>query len=444
MNKIGFLLLMFVGFSSYGQNKVDGIEAIVGDKIILFSDIENQLLQFLAQNPAADKDQLRCQIIDEMMFQKLLSNQAEVDSIEVTNEEVEEVVNQRVDFFMSKLGGSVRGVERYFDKPIEDLKDDLYNLMKDQMLAQRMESKITSSIKTTPFDVRKFFNEIPKDSLPTLPAEIELSQIVIYPKISSIEKARLTNKLLEYKKRVQNGEDFSFLASLYSQDEGSVNDGGDLGYVGKGKLVPEFEAAAFRLQKGQISDPVKTKYGFHLIQMIDRKGEQFRIRHLLLKPSYRLEDFTKVKSQLDSISMLIRSDSLSFAEAALKFSQDDSKNNGGIILNPQTGGSSFLIEELDSELSLSVNGLSEGEISIPFNFTNFDQRVGCRIIFVNSLSEPHIANLSDDYDRLQNFTLQQMKSDALANWRNETIANTFIKLNTSLSCDLLTNWKQVK
>lgn len=436
---IAIFCLLFIQLKA--QKTIDGIEAIIGDNIILYSTVENQILQFMTQNPGANSETIACEVLDEMMFQKLLANQAKVDSIEVTQQEVDDVVQQRIDYFVTQIG-SERKVEKYFRKPIEDVKSELSLLINEQMLAQRMESSITSSIKSTPYDVRKFFNSIPQDSLPMLPAEIELSQIVMFPVVSKTEKERLVSKLNEFKTRVENGEDFSFLASLYSQDEGSANDGGDLGYVGKGKLVPEFEAVAFRLQKGQMSDPVKTKYGFHLIKMIDRKGEQFRIRHILLKPEFSFQDFALVKNKLDSISKLIRSDSLTFEQAAFRFSEDDSKNNGGIILNPQTGSSSFLSEELDSELSYSVNDLTVGDISDPVNFTNFDQRIACRIIQVNSLTEPHIANLSDDYDRLQNITLQQMKSDALEKWKNETIKNTFIKIKTDRDCDFLTNWNK--
>ena len=274
------------------------------------------------------------------------------------------------------------------------------------------------------------------------PAQIEMSQIIIYPDVSSYEKQRMESQLLEFKKRVENGEDFSFLASLYSEDEGSANEGGDLGYVTKGKLVPEFESVAFRLQKGEVSNPVKTKYGYHLIQTVDRKGEQFKIRHILLKPNFRLVDYENAKLKLDSIKNLIAIDSLTFDEAALKFSQDESKNNGGVILNVQTGSSSFMLDELDSELSLTIDGLSISDISKSVNFTNFDQRKGCRIVRVNKLSSEHIANLQEDYDRIQTVALQEMKSEALKKWKAETLNNTYIKISSNVNCESLTNWSK--
>lgn len=440
------LILIVISFSFLNvsaQNTIDGVDAIVGDKIVLRSEIESQLLQILTQQNSSniDKEQLRCQVMEDMMFQKLLANQAEVDSLEVTDEEVNAAIDQRIDYFVSQIG-SIKKTEKYFNKSIDEIREEFFSIIKDQILSQRMESKVTSSLKTTPSDVRIFFNSIPTDSLPMFPAQIEMSQIIIYPQVSSYEKKRMETQLLKFKKRVENGEDFSFLASLYSDDEGSANEGGDLGYVTKGKLVPEFESVAFRLQKGEVSNPVKTKYGYHLIQTVDRKGEQFRIRHILLKPNFRLEDYENAKLKLDSIKNLIAIDSLTFDQAALKFSQDESKNNGGVIINVQTGSSSFMLEELDSELSLTIDDLSSGDISKSVNFTNFDQRRGCRIVKVNKLSSEHIANLQEDYDRIQTVALQELKSEALEKWKAQTLNNTYIKINSNVNCESLTNWRK--
>lgn len=440
------LILIVISFSFLNvsaQNTIDGVDAIVGDKIVLRSEIESQLLQILTQQNSSniDKEQLRCQVMEDMMFQKLLANQAEVDSLEVTDEEVNAAIDQRIDYFVSQIG-SIKKTEKYFNKSIDEIREEFFSIIKDQILSQRMESKVTSSLKTTPSDVRIFFNSIPTDSLPMFPAQIEMSQIIIYPQVSSYEKKRMETQLLKFKKRVENGEDFSFLASLYSDDEGSANEGGDLGYVTKGKLVPEFESVAFRLQKGEVSNPVKTKYGYHLIQTVDRKGEQFRIRHILLKPNFRLEDYENAKLKLDSIKNLIALDSLTFDQAALKFSQDESKNNGGVIINVQTGSSSFMLEELDSELSLTIDDLSSGDISKSVNFTNFDQRRGCRIVKVNKLSSEHIANLQEDYDRIQTVALQELKSEALEKWKAQTLNNTYIKINSNVNCESLTNWSK--
>lgn len=441
-SKLIILIISFLYLNINAQNSIDGVEAIVGDKIVLFSEVESQVLQMLSQPQQIgfNKNELRCQVMEEMMFQKLLANQAEVDSLEVSDDEVNSAIEQRINYFVSQIG-SIRKTEQYFNKPIEEIREEFFDIIKDQILAQRMESSVTSSIKTTPSDVRKFFNSIPFDSLPIFPAQIEMSQIVLFPAVTKYEKDRLEKQLLEFKKRVEDGEDFSFLASLYSEDEGSAKEGGDLGYVTKGKLVPEFESVAFRLQKGEISNPVKTKYGYHLIQAVDRKGEQFKIRHILLKPNFRLSDYEKAKTKLDSIKNLILIDSLTFDQAALMFSQGQSKNNGGVIINIQTGSSSFLLDELDSETSLTINDLSSGEISKSMNFTNFDQRKGCRIVKVDKLTTSHKANLQEDYDRIQAVALQELKSTALNEWKEKTILKTFIKLKNN-SCESLTNWSK--
>ncbi len=441
-SKLIILIISFLYLNINAQNSIDGVEAIVGDKIVLFSEVESQVLQMLSQPQQIgfNKNELRCQVMEEMMFQKLLANQAEVDSLEVSDDEVNSAIEQRINYFVSQIG-SIRKTEQYFNKPIEEIREEFFDIIKDQILAQRMESSVTSSIKTTPSDVRKFFNSIPFDSLPIFPAQIEMSQIVLFPAVTKYEKDRLEKQLLEFKKRVEDGEDFSFLASLYSEDEGSAKEGGDLGYVTKGKLVPEFESVAFRLQKGEISNPVKTKYGYHLIQAVDRKGEQFKIRHILLKPNFRLSDYEKAKTKLDSIKNLILIDSLTFDQAALMFSQGQSKNNGGVIINIQTGSSSFLLDELDSETSLTINDLSTGDISKSMNFTNFDQRKGCRIVKVDKLTTSHKANLQEDYDRIQAVALQELKSTVLNEWKEKTILKTFIKLKNN-SCESLTNWSK--
>jgi peptidyl-prolyl cis-trans isomerase SurA len=441
-SKLIILIISFLYLNINAQNSIDGVEAIVGDKIVLFSEVESQVLQMLSQPQQIgfNKNELRCQVMEEMMFQKLLANQAEVDSLEVSDDEVNSAIEQRINYFVSQIG-SIRKTEQYFNKPIEEIREEFFDIIKDQILAQRMESSFTSSIKTTPSDVRKFFNSIPVDSLPIFPAQIEMSQIVLFPEVTKYEKDRLEKQLLEFKKRVEDGGDFSFLASLYSEDEGSAKEGGDLGYVTKGKLVPEFESVAFRLQKGEISNPVKTKYGYHLIQAVDRKGEQFKIRHILLKPNFRLSDYEKAKTKLDSIKNLILIDSLTFDQAALMFSQGQSKNNGGVIINIQTGSSSFLLDELDSETSLTINDLSSGDISKSMNFTNFDQRKGCRIVKVDKLTTSHKANLQEDYDRIQAVALQELKSTALNEWKEKTILKTFIKLKNN-SCESLTNWSK--
>ena len=441
MNRISLTaLLLLVFLTTNAQKTLDGISAIVGEKIVLHSEIEGQAQQMKVQGYVGDETKLKCQIFEDLLYQKLLAYQAQIDSVDVSEDEIIDAIDQRIQYFISQIG-SEQKLEEYFNKTISQIREEFLPVFRDQMLAQRMEGRITADVKVTPEDVRKFYNNIPKDSLPILPAEMQISQIVLFPKVNSEEKKRLKNKLLEFKTRVEAGEDFKFLATLYSEDPGSAKNGGDLGFLGRGVLVPEFEAVAYRLQEGELSDIVETKFGFHLIQMIARRGEQINVRHILLKPSFSISSMNKVKSKLDSIINLIQLDSLTFEEAAFQFSEDDSKNNGGLIINPQTGTSSFTNEEIEPSLFFIVDKLSVGNISESVSFTSIDKRKGYRAVVLNKKTESHIANLKDDYDRIKMVAEQDLKNNVSDKWIKNKIKETYILIKTDYECSFKNNWK---
>lgn len=433
-------LLLVVFFTTNAQKKLDGIAAIVGEKIVLYSAIEGQAKQMKAQGYIGDEIQLKCQIFEELLYQKLLAYQAQIDSVEVNEDEIISAIDQRIQYFISQIG-SEQKLEEYFGKTIAQLREEFQPVFKDQMLAQRMEGRITADVKVTPDDVRKFYNNIPQDSLPILPAEMQISQIVVFPKVDAQEKLRLKNKLLEFKTRVESGEDFKLLATLYSEDPGSAKNGGELGFLGRGILVPDFEAVAYKLQEGEVSDIVETKFGFHLIQMIARRGQQVNVRHILLKPSFSLASMNRAKSKLDSIVNLIKIDSLNFEEAAFQFSEDESKNNGGLIINPQSGTSSLAIEEVEPSLYFAVENLSVGHISEPVSFTSIDQRKGYRVLLLNKKTESHRANLQDDYDRIKMVAEQNLKNKASEKWIKEKIKETYILIKADYECLFKNNWR---
>jgi peptidyl-prolyl cis-trans isomerase SurA len=433
---IALCLLSFLGYS---QNSIEGIVAVVGNKVILKSAVETQYLQM--RQSAVVGEEAKCQILDEMMFQKLMSHHAEVDSLIVSDDEVDKAIEQRIDFFVNQIG-SVQKLEAYFGKTISELREEFQTLFREQILGQRMESKVTSEVKATPKDVLQFYNRIPEDSLPIFPEEIYLSQLVVFPKVDAKERERITNKLNGFKQRIQDGEDFAFLASLYSDDPGSAKQGGDLGFVKKGKLVPKFESVAFRLQEDELSEVVETKFGFHLIQMVKRRGEQFKIRHILIKPKISVQAINDEKSKLDSLVNLMDSDTLSFEQLAVKYSENESKNNGGVIVNPQTGSSSFVLNELDASVSSTIDGLSQKEMSKPTVFETYDGRKACRIIHVDRIIEEHKANLKEDYDRIQSVALQELKAVALQNWKREKIKETYIDIKDDFGCVWSDNWKK--
>jgi peptidyl-prolyl cis-trans isomerase SurA len=441
MKKISLLIFSFQIFTLplLAQEMVEGVVAVIGDKAILKSEIEQQYLQLKASD--FTNANLRCEVMEELMFQKLLSHQAEIDSLEVTEDEINDAIDQRIDYFVSQIG-SEKKLEDYFGKTISQIREEFQTIFKEQRLAQRMESKITSGVKVTPQEVLKFYNKIPEDSLPLFPEEIYLSQLVVYPKVDKTERERITKKLNGFKQRVQNGEDFAFLASLYSDDPGSAKVGGDLGFVNKGKLVPKFESVAFRLQEGELSDVVETKFGFHLIQMVKRRGQQFNIRHILIKPNISSNAVEKAKTKLDSIIQFMAKDTLSFEQLAIKYSEDESKNNGGVIVNPQTGSSSFVLEELEFSVSSTIDGLKENEYSKPTVFVSFDGRKGCRIINVDRIIEEHQANLKEDYDRIQSVALQEMKAQALNEWKKDKLKETYIDIKKDFDCVWNDNWKK--
>ena len=438
MKKISFLIISFQFFalSLVAQEIVEGIVAVIGDKAIFKSEVEQQYLQLKVSD--LKNNNLRCEVMQELMFQKLLIHHAEVDSLVVTDVQVNDAIDQRLEYFISQIGSE----EEYFDKTISQIREEFQTIFREQLLAQRMESKITSNLRVTPQEVFKFYNNIPKDSLPIFPEEIYLSQLVVYPKVDESERQRITKKLKGFRKRVQNGEDFSILASLYSEDPGSSKVGGDLGFVKKGKLVPKFESVAFRLQEGELSNVVETKFGFHLIQMVERRGQEFNVRHILLKPKISSRSIENAKSKLDSIIKFMAKDSLSFEQLAIKYSEDESKNNGGRIVNPQTGSSSFVLEELEFSVSSTINGLKEGEYSRPTVFISFDGRKGCRIINVDRIIEEHKASLKEDYDRIQSVALQEKKVNALDKWKKDILKETFTDIKEDFDCFWIDNWKK--
>ena len=431
------IVLQFLSLTIFSQEIVEGIVAVVGDKSILKSEVEQQYLQLRPSD--LTNDNLRCEVMEELMFQKLLSHHAVIDSLEVSDDDVNDAIDQRINYFISQIG-SEKKLEEYFNKSIAQIREEFQFIFKDQLLAQRMESKITSNLKVTPQDVLKFYSKIPHDSLPIFPEEIYLSQLVMYPKVDELEKQRIINKLNKLKKRIEEGEDFSFLASLYSDDSGTANSGGDLGYLKKGKLVPKFESVAFRLQEGELSDIVETKFGFHLIQMVNRRGQEFNVRHILIKPKISSESIRNTKLKLDSIINFMVQDSLSFGQLVIKYSEDESKNNEGKIINPQTGSSSHMLKDLEFSLSSTIGGLKEGECSQPTVFVNLDGRKACRVVYVDRIIEEHKANLKEDYDRIQSVALQEMKVSVLNKWKKNVLKETYIDIKEDFDCRWNDNW----
>jgi len=438
---IFFFALVF-GFSqAVSQEKVivDQVVAIVGNSAILESDIFNQRRQLQGQGVDLGPNP-ECLILDDVLYQKLLYNQAILDSLEVSDEQVEQVLERRLRFFIQQIGSREK-LEAYYGKSIEELKDEFRDIVREQELSQQMEAKITRNVSVTPSEVRNFFNRLPKDSIPMVESEIIMAEIVKKPPVQPEEIANVKNRLEEFRQRVIRGDNFSTLAVLYSEDPGSARRGGELGFFGRGELYPEFEAAAFSLRPGEISEIVETQAGYHIIQMIERRGEQFNVRHILLQPKVSPLDLIAARQQLDSIRTIINNGEMTFAEAAIKFSDDPSRINQGLMINPFTGTNRFRSEEVEPNLFFVIDRMEVGEVSSPVGMMTEEGQQAFRIVKLISRTEPHLANLQQDYDFIQQLALQEKKRKATFEWISRRLPNTYVFIyNKYHGCEFELDW----
>jgi len=435
------IILVFLSLTlinSYAQKKdVDKIIAVVGKNIILQSDIENQYYQLKNQPGTENIPDLRCYLFEEMLIQKLFLHKAELDSIEVTSQEIDDNIDRRIRYFVNQVGSEEK-LEEYYHKSIEEIKEDFKDVIKEQMLSERAQSNLTKDIKVTPTEVRKFFNSLPKDSIPQVEAKYRVEQIVLKPKISNAEDSIAKAKITEFKKRIENGGNFAALAVMYSEDPGSATKGGELGYVSRQDLVPEFAAVAFNLKnKNEVSRVVKTQFGYHIIQLIDKKGEKINVRHILITPKTSIEQIIKTKQRIDSISDLIKKDSISFEDAVAKFSEDkDTKQNNGLMINVVTNNANFEITHFNPKTAYIVNNLNVNDISESFETTDNENHKVYKIIKLISKTEKHKANLKQDFNVIKDLCLQHKKQEKTNKWLKQIKTTTYIKIDDSYkNCD---------
>ncbi len=417
---------------------VDQVVAVVGANLILKSDIENEFVQLQAQGNTAVN---RCAVLEELLFNRLLINQAELDSLEVSDGQVQQELDQRMNYYVSQLGSEEK-LEEYMGKSIGQLKEEFREDVRKLLLARQEQAKITGDTKVNPSEVRAFFNSIPADSLPLLNAEIELATITKKPPVNQEEKMRVRGKLEKIRDRIESGEDFATMSVLYSEDVESAKRGGELGYVGRNDLVPEFSAEAFNLKGKEVSRIVETTFGYHIIQLIGRRGEMINVRHILLIPKTSSADLLKGQQQLDSIKTLIQTQKVSFDSAAYRYSDDeDTKRNGGRMINPATGTSRFDVTELDPQLFFAVDKLSVGEISAPIKVSEPGGKTAYRLLKLVSKSAPHRANLKDDYQRVQVICQNQKQSKIINDWIRKKRRTTYVRINDEFSgCNFKHPW----
>jgi peptidyl-prolyl cis-trans isomerase SurA len=430
---------------SRSQDIIDQVVAVVGNEIILKSEIENQYIQYLSQGLSGDGD-FKCEILEDMMFQKLLLIQAEVDSIEVTNKEVNMELDRRLNMFISQFG-SEKDLEKYYGKTIAEIKNDFYKIIKNQLLTQRAQASITANVRITPSEVKTYYETIPKDSLPIIDSYFELSEIVISPKISKEEKDATKQKLSDIRERIINGESFSTLAILYSEDIETASKGGELGFASRTDYVPEFSSIAFNLTStNEVSRIVETEFGFHIIQLVEKRGNMANFRHILLIPKGGIEELQIAEQKADSIYNLIMSNSTTFEQVAFEHNDSETRLNNGKIMNQYHGNSRLNNDLIHPYMRRAIVNLKPGEITTPFLGTNNKGAKVIMIVRLDTKVDQHIANLNDDYQDLQNYATQIENQKTLTKWLNEKIGSTYIRVDQSYdNCDFkFADWKKEK
>ena len=441
MKKLLVLLLFILTNNLLFSQTIDKIEAIIGSEILLTSDIENQYNQILSQG-IIQTNNIKCDILDELLYQNLLIHHAKIDStIEINEDEVNQEVNKRITFFESQLG-SLNKVEEYFKRSIDNMKEELSIVVTNQLYTQKKQNIIINNVNITPNEVKDYLNSLENDDIPLIPTQLELSQLVILPKLSSEKKKSIKEKLDGFRKRIYSGEDFKVLATLYSDDVVSANNGGELGFMSRGELLPEFERAAFKLKDNEISEVVETKFGFHLIQIIERRGEQINARHILIKPKFNSSSIKMASDKISLIKNEIDSGLISFDDAVIKYSEDNSKNNSGLIINPSSGSTDFTFDELDPSIKYIVQNMNIGEITSP-SLTKSDDgsQAAYRLIRLNNLVEEHKANITNDFNVLKGYALSDKKQKYIDKWIVDNINDTYIQINENFSsCSCYNKW----
>ena len=423
------------------QDKVvDQIVAVVGKNIILKSDIESMFQQQQAQGITTEGD-MKCEILENLLVEKLLLAEAELDTtITVSDSQLNQKLEQRIQYFTSHLG-TEKDVEAYFKKSIVNIKSDLQEVIKNQAMNEQMQNKIIDKVTVTPSEVRAHFKSLPDAEIPQIDAKIEYAQITVLPEVSIEEEDRIKAVLRELKHRIESGETtFAPLAVIYSED-GAARNGGELDYMGRGQLDPAYAAAAFNLKGDKISNVVKSDFGYHIIQVIDRKGEQIKTRHIIMKPKVSPKALEVAFNRIDSIADFVRKGTFKFEDAAIKFSFDkDSRNNGGVVINPETSEAKWKLSELDPDVSKVVTKMNINEISAPFKTLDDKQRPVYKIVKLLSKTPAHKANLRDDYVELSNQYMASKKEKTLDKWIRDKQSGTYVHIDDSyVNCNFKYN-----
>jgi peptidyl-prolyl cis-trans isomerase SurA len=437
-----FIIVYLASLYSLAQSTpqgftVDKIIAKVDNYIVLKSELERAYQDYLT-NGGSPSQEARCQYLAILIRNKLMVAKAEIDSIVVTDDQVDNNLARRFELIMSQYGGSQQQIEAAYGKSLEEIKADIRDQVKEQLVVQKMQEEITKDVNVTPAEVKRFFNKIPKDSLPFLSAEVEVSQIVRTAKVSETQKSETKQQLITLRDRILRGEKFEDLAKTYSADPSVVANGGNMGFVGRGAMVPEYEAMCFKLKPGEISMPVESPFGFHIIQLIERRGNEYNSRHILMSPSPSEKDLQDAANFLDSVRLLVLNDSITFEKAAKKFSDDANSKSGGGYFTDQEGGTLISVDELDPAVFFTIDTMKIGNISKPVVYRTDQQKDAMRIFYYKKRTPPHEANLADDWNKIANYTLNEKKNRILFKWFEKARQDVFISIDPTYDyCRLL-------
>ena len=444
-----FILFSLSTFGLIAQNstsnriKVDGVSAVIGDYVILDSDIDKTLVEMKSQG-ISTKGITRCQLLGKLMEDKLYAHHAIQDSIEISVEEIYSTVDQIIDNFTQQLG-SIEEVLKFYNKEDEStFRQEIFEINKIQKLSSMMQAKIVEDVEVTPEEVRIFFESIPKNELPTFGTELEISQIVIEPEVSEDEKKRIVNQLKTFREDVlERGSSFASKAILYSQDPGSRATGGKYTLHRKRpRMVKEFRDEAFSLEEGEISQPFKTDFGWHILMVDKIRGQEVDARHILLTPKIELSQLQEAKTKLDTLRNRLINGEISFKDAALELSDEkETKYNGGVLINPQSGDMRFELTNLDPVLYSQIRNLKDGEISLPIIEEDRSGLKKYKILKVSNRFDEHVADYSQDYARVKSLALKEKQLDLIKEWMSDKIESTYVNVNSdSRLCDFKNNW----
>ncbi|WP_425390065.1 peptidylprolyl isomerase [Ekhidna sp.] len=431
------LLFSSLSIAQTKEVVIDKIIAKVDDYILLKSELERAYLDFLSRGQMRGSN-AKCEILQQLVVNKMLMAQSEIDSIYVLDAEVNNNLDRRMSVMAQQFGGE-EAIEKAYGKSIDQIREEIFDNIKEQLTIQRMQSELTAGLKVTPAEVKKFFKNIPQDSLPYFSTEVSVAQIVKEAEPGKDQKEKVRKLLLDIRSQIESGISFEVLAKKYSQDPGSAANGGQLGFYSRGELAPEYEATALSLKPGETSMPVETQFGFHLIQLQEKRGNTYRSRHILITPQPNQKDYERTEKYLDSLRNVILLDSMSFQAAAKEYSDDQTTSSAGGFFQDETGALRVSAEQLDPNIFFTIDTMKIGNITKPIRYQKEDGSYAFRIIYYKNKIAPHQANLDVDYQKIAAAALAQKKNKKISDWFEKARGNVYIEIDPEYDYCNLTN-----